>query len=411
MPHVPTLISSVLPFTSADAALEHLVRFWGDAFSLERVVLAWGDEDRLTAAFAQWSQPDAFARREVPISNREDCQPAVLQKRLDRGDELHWQRLTQTPSGWIGTAPAWTADRSADLEPYLQTTGTLLQTILTWEATLQERKLDALAEYAAGAGHEINNPLGTISGRAAQLLKGETDPQRRRALETIGGQTYRIRDMIGDSMLFARPPAPQREPVDLTAIVQRVLDGFADEFASRQVEVDRRAVSKDDVIVLVDPTQLAVVVSELIRNAMEAEAQRIIVECSPVRANESPAWPIDSDHKPQTGSDQRSKPRAHMLHLSRMAGRLRIADDGTGLTEQQREHCFDPFYSGREAGRGLGFGLSKCWRIVRQHEGWMELVRSAPPMTEFQVWLPSASGSTPPVRSGEDSDSVPSSPG
>ena len=70
-------------------------------------------------------------------------------------------------------------------------------------------KLEALAEFAAGAGHEINNPATTIAGRATLLLRDETDPIRRQALKTIGGQAYRIRDMIGDLMLFARPPEPQ----------------------------------------------------------------------------------------------------------------------------------------------------------------------------------------------------------
>ena len=67
-------------------------------------------------------------------------------------------------------------------------------------------KLEALAEFAAGAGHEINNPVATIVGRAELLLKGETNPERRQALLTIGAQALRIRDMIGDLMVFARPP-------------------------------------------------------------------------------------------------------------------------------------------------------------------------------------------------------------
>ncbi|MDF1743086.1 MAG: histidine kinase dimerization/phospho-acceptor domain-containing protein, partial [Gimesia sp.] len=74
-------------------------------------------------------------------------------------------------------------------------------------------KLEAMAEFAAGAGHEINNPVATIVGRVQMLLKGETDPDRRQSLATIGGQAYRVRDMIGDAMLFARPPDPR--PVSL----------------------------------------------------------------------------------------------------------------------------------------------------------------------------------------------------
>src|SRR5258708_12572049 len=84
---------------------------------------------------------------------------------------------------------------------------------------LTELKLRALAEFAAGAGHEINNPVATIVGYAQQLLAGETDPDRRHALATIGAQAYRIRDMIGDIMLFARPPGPNPQSPALSAIL------------------------------------------------------------------------------------------------------------------------------------------------------------------------------------------------
>ncbi len=88
------------------------------------------------------------------------------------------------------------------------------------ETHLRELKLEAMAEFAAGAGHEINNPVATIAGRAALLLKSESDPERRRALETIGGQAYRIRDMIGDAMTFARPPEPRRECLAAAAAIR-----------------------------------------------------------------------------------------------------------------------------------------------------------------------------------------------
>ena len=51
------------------------------------------------------------------------------------------------------------------------------------------------------------------------------------------------------------------------------------------------------------------------------------------------------------------------------SGWLQIRDNGQRLTEEQQRHAFDPFYSGRSAGRGLGFGLSNSWRIVKAHGG------------------------------------------
>jgi signal transduction histidine kinase len=66
---------------------------------------------------------------------------------------------------------------------------------------------------------------------------------------------------------------------------------------------------------------------------------------------------------------------------------LWVRDTGPGLSEEARRHLFDPFYSSREAGRGLGFGLSWCWTIVELHQGQIAW-ESEPGKTVFMVTLP-----------------------
>ena len=63
---------------------------------------------------------------------------------------------------------------------------------------------------------------------------------------------------------------------------------------------------------------------------------------------------------------------------------------GPGFSEEERQHLFDPFYSGREAGRGLGFGLSKCWRIVRNHGGRIDVQSDPGRGATFEITLPVA---------------------
>lgn len=223
------------------------------------------------------------------------------------------------------------------------------------EASLEQAKLAALAEFAAGAGHEINNPLGTISGRVQLLLPGETDPERRRALTTIGGQAYRIRDMIGDLMLFARPPAPQFTTVRLDQAASEVVAKLSAAASERGCALTLDA--SVPVEIHADAVQVAVVISNLVRNSLEASPHggKIIVRVV------SP-----NDAAGQGG------------------GRLTVIDNGAGLTSADMEHLFDPFYSGRQAGRGLGFGLSKCWRIIELHGGQLT-VQSAAGETRFEV--------------------------
>jgi signal transduction histidine kinase len=71
---------------------------------------------------------------------------------------------------------------------------------------------------------------------------------------------------------------------------------------------------------------------------------------------------------------------------------LSVSDTGPGIPDHIRPHIFDPFFSGREAGRGLGLGLSKAWRIVEMHGGRMEVESNAPNGAKFTIALPAGLG-------------------
>jgi signal transduction histidine kinase len=225
---------------------------------------------------------------------------------------------------------------------------------------LTELKLRALAEFAAGAGHEINNPVATIAGYAQQLLADETDPDRRHALATIGAQAYRIRDMIADAMLFARPPQPKPEPVSLLTTLREVIDKLAEEFRIAGIQIQLE--TPIDAIVIADPVQLRVVVSSLLRNCLEALNPGGLVRVALIAGEAS----------------------------GRYWAQLTIADNGPGLTEQEREHLFDPFFSGRQAGRGLGFGLPKAWRIIMLHGGQISVETPPAGGVKFTVLWPAS---------------------
>ena len=211
-----------------------------------------------------------------------------------------------------------------------------------FEAELQKAKLEALAELAAGAGHEINNPLATILGRTELLLRrlnrlapsGET-AEAARDLNIIAGQVQRIRDMIGDLMLFARPPAPKLEPCDLAEAVQAALKTFSPQAATQEVALKHDL--ETGIVIRADRVQLAIVLFELLRNSLNATPAGGTIEISTTTRDTT--------------------------------ARLSIEDNGSGLSRTDQEHLFDPFYSGRQAGRGLGFGLCKCWRIMQLHGG------------------------------------------
>ena len=360
------LLQTVLPFPQPDQLRRQLAHTWREWTSAEVVWLAGiidqtdcvvvgcaaGLEDECDWTASYETNTDWRALfRQWPSAADHSADGCLLELTVDERPVgallLKGESLDQT-----------VADQLADITARLMVlAGFGLASISTLEP-LRRDKLEAMAEFAAGAGHEINNPLATITGRAQMLMKDESDPDRRQALATIGGQALRVRDMIGDAMLFGRPPVPEPESLDLSAVTHGVLERFVEDCAARNVSVEMKL--KDSVPVWADRTQLAVVISSLIRNSVEAveEGGKVTVQ---TRAQTDARWP---------------------------QAVLVVRDDGPGLSSADREHLFDPFYSGRQAGRGLGFGLAKSWRIVEQHGGYIEVASAVGKETCFTVYWP-----------------------
>ena len=262
--------------------------------------------------------------------------------------------------------PAATAD---ELHEVLDELSARLERLAELEtdfaAALETARLDAMRELAYGASHEINNPLANISARAQTLLQDEKDPERRRRLAAINSQAFRAHEMIADLMLFARPPQLRPQTVDLVALADDVLARLRDEAAVQHTELLRDGDSTP-LPASVDPTQMRVALRALAVNALEAVAEGGHVEVVLRR-----------------GAGKVAGGRAATGTIE-----IVVADDGPGISPEMRPRLFDPFFSGREAGRGLGLGLSKCWRIVTAHGGRLELSGRAERGATFIISLP-----------------------
>jgi signal transduction histidine kinase len=224
-----------------------------------------------------------------------------------------------------------------------------------FQETLETEKLEAMAEFAAGAGHEINNPLAIIAGRAQLFLRDETDPERRRELALMSAQVRRAHEMIADMRLFARPPRPELKSVDLIESIDTLIADLLPLAAERSIELHRIG-DAGPIEAEVDPTQLRVAIQAICRNSFEAIGCEGRVEIA--------VWG-----------------RADEVEI-------RVEDDGPGIPPEHRRHLFDPFYSSRQAGRGLGLGLSKCWRIVTGHDGRIEVASAAARGAVLTITLP-----------------------
>lgn len=200
--------------------------------------------------------------------------------------------------------------------------------------------MESVAEFAAGAGHEINNPLGSIIGQTQLLLKGEDRSEQRQSLETIGAQAWRIRDMIGDAMLFARPPQPEFLACDLIRLASKAVSLINAAFGDRNIVIELQSAS-EAIPLLADEAQISTLIAQLLRNA-----------CQAVQDN-----------------DQNRSVVMTIQREGDFAASIVVTDNGPEISPEIRRHMFDPFFSGRQAGRGLGFGLCHCWQIARMHNG------------------------------------------
>ena len=140
---------------------------------------------------------------------------------------------------------------------------------------LKAGKLGALAEFAAGAGHEINNPLAVISGQAQYLLghgadwfQGEPD-RPRKVLNTIIAQTQRVHSLLRDVMQFARPPVPRPSWFDLPSLLAETAASLSDLAQQRRVRIEVGR-TPDRLAAFADAEQVRTALACLLRNAVEA---------------------------------------------------------------------------------------------------------------------------------------------
>ena len=354
------LIDGLTP-GNIEQTLRHVATGWLALTSADAVCVWWQPHPRKPSFAFAASQDESTFAEQLPLADADfgsvltwaadhiKTPPDLLQLQIESDLPVRF-RVFVAGSGDNSTPP--------ELELATQRILDRLETDHSTEERLQRSKLEAMAEFAAGAGHEINNPVATIVGRANLLLAEESNLDRRASLATIGAQALRIRDMIGDTMLFARPPKPHLQTLNLADVLPEIMAPYEGRCRSKGVELNVAPIPQ--LTVTADQTQFAVVISALLQNALDATP---------------PGGSID------LAADS----------MEPSFTRIQVTDSGTGLSETDRIHLFDPFYSGRQAGRGLGFGLSKAWRIVTGHGGRIAVEDSATGGCRFFIDWPTHS--------------------
>lgn len=225
------------------------------------------------------------------------------------------------------------------------------------EQLKRDEKLKALGGLAAGMAHEIRNPLASMSGSIQVLEDGLSyeDRDNRRLMDIVLREAARLNDIITDFLVFARPASGAMEVVDLKGLVKDILDVFRNSPVGSGVTISLEVA--DGLLVEADARQLRQVFWNLFLNGAQA----------------------------MSGGGK--------LEIASRAGdgamaEITVSDSGDGVSPDDLERIFDPFYSTRESGTGLGLAL--VHRVVESHGGSIKVSSSQGEGSTFTLTLPLA---------------------
>jgi two-component system NtrC family sensor kinase len=230
---------------------------------------------------------------------------------------------------------------------------------------LQAEKMSSIGVLAAGVAHEINNPLNSVAGYAEALLRRFRDDEGlgrdprldvfKNYLEVIIREAYRCKGIIDSLLSFSRKSDGSSGPVDINCILEEVLDLV--KYKARYEKIEIRLDFQPDLPRMVgDAATLRQVFMNLVMNALQAIEGSGRVEIST---------------------------RAEASELI-----VRISDTGCGIAPDVLDQIWNPFFTTKTVGQGLGLGLAVTYNIVKKHDGDILVESEFGKGTLFTVRLP-----------------------
>ena len=220
---------------------------------------------------------------------------------------------------------------------------------------IRSEKLAALGQLAAGIAHEIRNPLTSINILIHSLTENlPTEDSRWEDLKVIEEEILRINEIVDQFLRFAKPAPPLLVKAEVVSIVEETLQLLRPQIEKQRILVQKEFQSLPPI--LMDREQMKQVILNLLLNGVQAMPKGGHLSLK--------------GHIPEGD---------HWIKLS-------IQDSGIGIPPEDIGRLFDPFFSTKEG--GVGLGLSIAHRIIDQHRGKIEVESALGKGTLFTVWLP-----------------------
>jgi len=220
---------------------------------------------------------------------------------------------------------------------------------------VQSEKMAALGAMMAEITHEIRNPLVSIGGFTRRLAKKLQDTEDKKYIDIILGEVARLEGIIHDNLSYIKELAPQLEEGDLNDILEEILTLYEDELAQQRIHVERD-LSPSLPHLMIDTQKIKQGLINILKNAMEA-------------MENGGALTI----------------RTYAVPEAKEAA-IEIGDTGPGISDKAIQNIFNPYYTTKPRGTGLGLPITN--RIVKAHKGRIELRNRQAGGTIFTIKLP-----------------------
>lgn len=236
----------------------------------------------------------------------------------------------------LGYATTIAKGRNAEDMGLLVTFQDLTQLKKVEEDLQRADRLAAIGRLASGMAHEIRNPLASISGSVQLLMEAEhVAHDDRRLMGIVVKEADRLSGLLTEFLTFARPKPPEKEEVDICAVLSELTEMLAGDSRFNQVEINTNC--PEHTVLKLDRGQIWQVLWDLAINAAEA-----MQGCGQLHFN------VDAQ-----------------------CSSITVEDNGPGISEEVRSRIFDPFFSTKENGTGLG--LASVYSVVDAHGGKIDI--------------------------------------
>jgi PAS domain S-box-containing protein len=219
-------------------------------------------------------------------------------------------------------------------------------------------RLASIGQLAAGVAHEINNPLTGVIGFSHLMLSRDIPNDIKQDLQVINSEARRVAKIVENLLVFAHQRKSGREYMNINEIITRVLELRAYEMKVNNIEVETQ-LDPELPPTMADAGQIQQVFLNIVLNAEHFMAK----------------------------AHSRGK---LVVKTEKVNGSIRASftDDGTGISLENLDKIFNPFFTTKEVGKGTGLGLSICHSIITQHQGRIYAQSTLGKGTTFVIELP-----------------------